>query len=237
MARPDWIGVGGIVLALIFGVPSVSVLVQGDLALGAVTLLLAFVILGLTIYIYKTSTASPYTILKNSTHVEIGDDLGKTALLRKSLSLRPNHSGQQFFTYRNISCDGDLANVRVDPKVELVKHEVQGGDDHITVRFSNHLQKFKPVETWIEVDLRDCFIKDNEGGVVVIDQPTKSVHMDFVFPDNRIPNAAAFTATYRSNGLDEPLNAPVLNGNQASWSFSRRMRNLKGGEYAVMWQW
>lgn len=237
MTRPDWIGIAGIILTLIFGIPSIPAFSQGNIALGAVILVLAAVMFGLTVYAYWLLTRSPYTVMTNDTRIEILDASGENTRLRKNITLVPNHSGHEHYTYRNFSCDGTIEDVRVDPAVTLIDRHVSAGDHFITVRFSHQLPRFRPISTWIEFDLKDCFTGNAESCITIIDQPTKAATIDVLFPDQRLPHAGSVKAIYHYSGKDEELPRPSIAGSQITWKLSNRVRNLRYGEYEIMWNW
>src|SRR5439155_14848578 len=100
----------------------------------------------------------PWTILSHKNRIEIFDAGGKRAVARKTIVLRPNHRGKQFYTHRNISIDGGTVTFKVDASVTLVTQERHAGDYVVTVQFPQHLARFRAApDTSLEMELTDAF--------------------------------------------------------------------------------
>lgn len=233
MSRSDWLAILGIILTVIFGIPTIPLFAKGNIALGFLVLVLFLVTLALTLYHIWKSRLPPYTILCHHGRVDIQDDGGKTALYRKTLTLRPNHPGLEHYTHRNLSADGTLTDFRVNPEVLLENQGVRAGDYYVSIRFFNQLPRGRPVTTWLEATCRDCFTKQREGFIVFVDQPTRAAKVEVVLPRKPYDVRAIF----RYSGRDQELEAPAITGNSIVWERSQRFMNLPFGEYEVSWSW
>lgn len=237
MSRPDAWAAAGVVLTLIFGIPSIPIFAQGNAALGAAAVVLAVVVLGLTVYNYTTVTRPPFTILSNLMDVQLNDDAGKLATVLKKKTIRPNHRGLNTYIHRNLSCDGSISGPTVDPDVIVIAHEKAAGDYFTTIRFPHQLARFESVETWIRFDLTDAFLNQNETAGLQVDEPTRSISICLHFNGQRQPDATSLKAIYRSGGRDVELPKPQISNGHINWTFARRWGRLPPGEYEVMWRW
>jgi hypothetical protein len=234
MSRSDWLAVLGIVLAVVFGIPTVRFFQQGDRALGALTLIVTLIAFCLSLYIVWESRLPAFTVVACHLRLEVYDQAGKTARLRKTVVIRPNHRGLDHYAHRNISADGTVA-FTTDPNVVLVDHKVSAGDHSVYVRFPHQLRPFTPVTTWIEVDCRDTFATAPEGVILLVDSPIKKGSIEITLPVVRPPRGSR--AFYRASGKEEELPPPEIMGHQSTWSRSHRLFGLPYGEYEVTWDW
>lgn len=234
-SRSDWLGIIGIILTLVFGIPVLPYFAQGNFTLGTLSLILAIAFLAFTTaYFYKLFTLPQYTILCNRFALTISDPSGTVATLRKTVVLRPNHPGQEYYSHRNFSCDGNV-DFKVDPGVTLADQRTRGGDHTVQVRFPFQLKRFKSVTTWLEAELTNSFTSNTEAFVLLVDQPTKEVIVEIDFPATRLPNT--IRATRRYSGKDEDLPTPELNGHQVTWKQVYKCRKFPYGEYEIWWRW
>ena len=236
MSRSDWIAVIGILIAIIFGIPSVPSFAAGNLALGFVSILLFLVILALTGFLFWFVALPPWTIISHHMRVELLDPDGKDAIARKTIRLRANHGGIQHYAHRNISCDGMLT-FEVDSNVSAASHVVEAGDHRVTVAFPNQIGRFKTAATWIEFKLKDTFPADTEGVIVLVDQPIKSLTIEVIYPKDRLPHSGSVRVLYRYSGKEEELSPPEIVDRQVIWTRSRRFRAIPYGEYEISWRW
>lgn len=236
MQRADWLAIAGFVLTIIFGLPSIAFFQQGNRSLGAVAIFLALLTAGLTLYIYRTITRPPWTVLSHHTRAEIRDRDGEIAVVRKTVRLSPNHPGLQHYTHRNISCDGS-AVFTVDSGVRVVTQTVEAGDYHLTVEFPSQLRRFHPVTTWLEATLTAAFTGNREAVILLVDQPIRTATLEILLPEHRPPQAGTVRAVYRYSGKDEKLPPPEVVGSGIVWTRTHRFRCLPFGEYEVSWRW
>lgn len=234
MSFVDWLAILGIILALVFGIPTIPLFASGNIALGSLALILALVVIGLTIYLWWLSTCSPYTIISYMMKVDILDTTGKNALVKKTITLRPNQRGLDHYTHRNISADGNVT-FAVDPGVTVARNQISGGDHHVEVRFPHQLHFFKHVTTWIQISCVDTFLNNTESAVLLVDMPIKSAIIDISFPAGRPPQNTK--VIYRYSGMEKELPPPTVSGNQITWQYSRRPRSLPYGEHQVSCDW
>ncbi len=238
MSRSDCFAIGGIVLGVISLIPAVPLFSSGNAALGALAVLLAVIILGFTLYFWLTSKLPPYTVLRHESHIEIADRTGRRASARKTLSLRPNHRGLQFYTHRNISTDGQGVTFTVDPGVTLVQQERHAGDHFVTIRFPTQLRRMSRAPlTWLEIICTDAFMADRESFTLLVDQPIKSVRVEVVLPQDRPPHPDSVRLVYRYSGSEEELERPEIITNRIAWERAHRYRCLRYGEYQLSWRW
>jgi hypothetical protein len=237
VSRSDVIGLIGVILTIVFGIPAVPLFAEGNIALGVLTIALALIILALTGYVYWRLELPPYTILTHESRIEILDAQGRRAAARKTIALRPNYRGADHYTHRNISCDGAV-EFAVDPGVVLVQQQRAAGDYFVTVRFPHQLPCFrKAPPTWIEMLFTDAFLGNNESFSLLVDQPIKMASIEVLFPAARHPVPGSVRAVYRYSGHEEELAPPQLAGNRITMLLARKYRLLRYGEYEVMWRW
>jgi len=234
MSRADIIGILGILLTLILGIPSIPLFAQGNLALGALTLILALIILGLTGYFHYLSRLPPFTILSHHFNVEILDTEGKQARARKTITIRPNHPGQDHYAHRSFTFDGTV-NFRVDPGVRIASQYVAAGDHFVYVRFPSQLKRFKAVTTWIELDCTNSFTSPNEGVLLTVDQPIKVATIEITLPTPKQPQNVR--TIYRYSGKEEEMPKPEVRGQRICWTRSPKWGGLSYGQYEVSWDW
>ena len=227
MSRGEWISVAGIGVGLFFALPKY--------APEYLPVALVLVILSVIAYTFWMSGLPPYTVLSHHFNIEIVDPEGREARARKTVTLRPNHPGQDHYAHRDFTLDGSITDIRTDPGVKIVEQYKAAGDHTIYVKFPSHLRRFKPVETWIELDCVDTFTSPNEGAILTIDQPLKKATIEITLPAQKQPRNAR--AIKRYSGKDEELSAPKVMGQRISWSLSRRFRGLPYGQYEVSWDW
>jgi hypothetical protein len=238
MSLADALAIAGLILTIIFGLPVIPLFAKGNAFLAAVAAILALISLSLTAIIYRLLSLPPWSIVVNHTRLEVLDHDGHTARVRKTMTIRANEGGLEHYTYRNISCDGAITEVRVDPNVRMERHERTAGDHFVTVRFPHQVGKYKTVTTWLEFDLTDAFTSERESFVLQVDQRTHNAEVEIVLPATRPPRAGSLVAAYRYSGREEELEPPEVVGAQIKWSRKpMRMRRLALGEYAISWSW
>ena len=239
MSRADWQFAVGVLLALIFGIPSIPLFAKGNTALGVLTLLLAIIILGLTVYFSSLLRLPPYTVLEHHSHIEVLDASGREARVRKTIVLRPNHRGQKYFTHRDISSDGTDITFTVDPAVAIVKQSKSAGDYHVTIEFPHLLRRMRAAPaTWLEMTCTGAFTKNLESVTLQVDQPLKRATIEIVLPHQRPPNLDSVKLVYRYSGNEEEQAKPEVNGNRIRWERRAKwFRSLRFGEYEISWRW
>lgn len=234
MTRADWLVLGGVLLFALSVASSVPTLARGSVLLGLIHLVVGLAILSLSIYAYKTLSYPPFTIISHHLLVEILDPLGADARIRKTITLRPNHSGLDHYAHRNISSDGTLTFL-VDPNVTMVSHQVVGGDHLVYVRFPYHLRRGQHYQTWLEALCKDAFTSNPEFATLLVDQPIKSATIEIVLPPQRPPQTVR--AVYRYSGLERELPSPEVHENRIIWQRSTNFVGIPPGEYEVRWTW
>jgi hypothetical protein len=236
MTRADWLGVAGLLVSIILGLPSFSLFARGDRALGIAAIILAGIVLALTWAIRWILQLPPWTIMRHRTRIEVLDPGGKQAVATKTLLLRPNHGGLQHYTHRNISGEGTPV-FAVDPAVVLLKQQRSAGDYFVTVEFPHQLRRFEKVTTWLEMRFADAYCGDPENFTLLVDQPMREVSIEVILPESRHPHSDSVMLLYRYSGKEEQLEKPQVQGRTISWTRVHKWRGLPPGEYEIRWNW
>jgi hypothetical protein len=234
MQRGDWWALIGIIVAIVLGIPSVPLFAQGNIVLASVALILFMVLLGLTYYTYWIGRLPPWTVMAFHFHAEILDTAGRTARARKTVKLRANHPGLEYYTHRNISADGTVT-FQVDGDVTLESQQVIGGDYVVRVRFPTQIKRWSQVNTWLEETCTGTFTTTSEGIIGLVDLPMKRITLEVTLPADRPSRSAR--VIYRYSGKEEELDPPTVNGNRLVWTRGYRFRELPFGEYELRWSW
>lgn len=238
MSRSDWLALVGLYLALLFGVPSLTI----TLADKTTAVVSFFAVVGITLFAVGVlflwqRRSSPWTIVRHEWTITINDVGGRTAVWKKRLLLRSNHlfNPQSVYRHREISLDGALGDLGVEG-AKIVSTGREAGDYFVEVEFPRAVGFWRRVDTSLSVGLIDCFLDDEESVSLIANLPIRSAAIQVIFPSQRLPSM--HQAFYEDAGRRKEVIEGVQVGHRAiSWECPAGLFGLKRGNYTIRWMW
>ena len=235
-SRGEIIGIVGICVTLLVGIPAaIALFVGGDVGLAVLTLLLGItliVVLSLVVY----SLHLPNWTVKQRTDVMwIQDTGGVKAVFRKTLQLRANRRGLEHYIHRNIGGDGSTSGYRTERTTKIIQTENEAKNTAITVKFLTAPAWHQVIETYLELDCDQMFTGAEEGLVMHVDQPICRARAEVHFPEGRYPTGAILLYRYNES---KQLHDPTITDGRVIWeSRARWFGKLPFGSYTLRWWW
>lgn len=196
--------------------------------------LLVLLIIILLLYRRWEDGRTLFTYLKIDKKLSFVDKDAALALMEGVFTVRANHTGLQQLWFRNINCDGEIKNIRVDgvPSVPQKK----AGSLEVCKQFNRPLMRGDETTVQLSYELHGSFKGATEGMTHVIGSTTKALSIRVTFHEEKL--AKEFRAFVgRGSGVEEPLKdqpRSTENGHEAEMVVSKPKI---GSYYTVEWKW
>jgi len=223
------------VVALLISLPAFFLLFLTDReTLGAITLLLGFVIFAATWTYRYVTNLPPFSVKSVYIRLEFAGTSAKQAHISKEYEIRPNQGHLTMMAHRNISADGQIHNICWNSKpIPAANIERALGQLKVTVPIEL-CPKWKVFPGNLSYDLVDSFERSTEFIQYVSDFPTKVARIHIQMPTGRFCRNVRSTKT---EGSVETLHGETaIIGSGAAIKITLR-RPPVGTEYAVTWDW
>lgn len=198
--------------------------------------ILLAIILILIIFYYYIQTRPIWEIVSYSQELKITNS-AHNATLKKEVTLKANHKGNDKYLHRNILADGTISNFRDSNNTPWPNGYVTERANVFSVVeiFPKHLDRWEKINSCLIWDIKDGFPHEvEEGTSYLVDFKTKVANFTITLPEDK--PAQSVRAILNLNGENTELHKPTLNsdGTLITWT----KKNLKpGGEYEIAWKW
>lgn len=227
-----WIGIAG----LIFGIPGfILAFTTPDKAVAWLAVVLGLVLFAAAFLIRRASRLPPFRMNDVKITLDLKDNLGNEATLRKEYEAVPSYGHLQEMSHRNIAADGGITDLKwndspIDPT--WIKQIL--GEYQITARFPGPLPRGKPFKCSLSYNAVSSFLQSQEGMVYVVDFPVRKVNITIRFPADRMCTRAS---AFRVQGAGKmPLPDPIVDAQLKTVTVTLRKPQV-GAEIEIWWDW